>query len=78
MKLLKADWPFFDREGYPMPSRQGDEKWKPCHDIQQVAIMLAGISTIIDHPKLPVLIQALQDANTALEAATAIHTIFST
>jgi hypothetical protein len=81
MKLRKggeADWPFFDRVGYPMPTGQGGERWRSCHDVQQVAIMLDGISTIRDHPKLPALVQALKDAKTALEAATAIQTIFST
>jgi len=60
-----ADWPWFDCDDYPMPKRNGDERWRPEHDVKQVAIMLEGLDSFKQHPQRSQILNILQTSSTA-------------
>jgi len=60
-----TDWPWFDRAEYPMPERNGEERWRPEHDVKQVAIMLEQLDCFEHHPNGLKIIDTLMEAKTA-------------
>jgi len=60
-----ADWPWFDREEYPMPERNGNDRWRSEHDVKQVAIMLEQLDCFEQHPRRSEIIKILMTATNA-------------
>jgi len=76
----EAQWPFWDRESYPMPQRINGEGWKPKHDVQQVAMMLAKFEAFTSKPKdWEDLVTSINNSESAIEALQKVETFpFST
>ena len=65
----EAQWPFWAREGYPMPQRINGEGWKPKHDIQHVAMMLEKFEAFTSkHKDWKSLVTSINNSETATEA----------
>jgi len=60
-----TDWPWFDRAEYTMPERNGEERWRPEHDVKQVAIMLEQLEYFEQLPNGVKIINTLMEAKTA-------------